>query len=228
MGQFSAIWALQGHHAFTGPLLFAAGTPVIQILDLGRVPGDRKGRMSVSLPGTSISVFPPWSLSLGSSLLHLTLAAWDSHGKSPTGPRAVVHRDVLGAAVVGNFLHNRDGGTRDSGIVWGTCGRRCRCRGGLRLKNSLSPSPSLYLFPSPLSPSLVSFPLLSPSSSTSLSGNEAQHAAGLHPIHPHECRKHSRDRSPEVPYPCVFLSKVLSPPATQHVPSQTHMSYSSH
>lgn len=72
MAQRTAIWAVQGNHSYTGPLLPAARTPMIQILDLGRV-----------------------------------------HGKSPTGPRAVVHGDVLGAAIVGNLLHDRDGRARD-------------------------------------------------------------------------------------------------------------------
>lgn len=67
MAQLTAIWAFQDHLALTGPLLLAARTPVIQILDLGRVPGNRKGRMSASLPGNSIGPLPPWGLSKSSS-----------------------------------------------------------------------------------------------------------------------------------------------------------------
>lgn len=39
------------------------------------------------------------------------------HGKSPTGPKTVVHGDVLGAAIVGNLLHDGDSRARDSGLV---------------------------------------------------------------------------------------------------------------
>lgn len=68
MAQLAAIWTFQGHLALTGPLLLAARAPVIQILDLGRVPGDRKGRMSASLPGAAAAAsLPHRALSLSSS-----------------------------------------------------------------------------------------------------------------------------------------------------------------
>lgn len=75
MAQLTAIWAVQGNHSYTGPLLPAARTPMIQILGLGRVPGDEKGRMSASLPENSITVLPPWEPIL--ELLHpsITLVA---------------------------------------------------------------------------------------------------------------------------------------------------------
>lgn len=68
MAQLTAIWAFQGNLSDTGPLLLAARTPVIQILGLGRVPGDKKGRMSANLPENSIRVLP--SLGLVLELLH--------------------------------------------------------------------------------------------------------------------------------------------------------------
>lgn len=43
------------------------------------------------------------------------------HGKSPTGPITVVHGDVLGAAIVGNLLHDGDGRARNSGLVRNAC-----------------------------------------------------------------------------------------------------------
>lgn len=59
MAQLTAIWAFQGNTSDTGLLLLAARAPVIQTLDLGRVPGDKKGKMSASLPVNSIRVLPP-------------------------------------------------------------------------------------------------------------------------------------------------------------------------
>lgn len=46
-----------------------------------------------------------------------TRRARDSHDKGPTGPRAGIHCDFLGAAGVRNFLGNGDGGTVDPGLI---------------------------------------------------------------------------------------------------------------
>lgn len=59
IAQLTAIWAFQGNLSYTGPLFLAARTTVIQILGLGRVPGDKKGRMSANLLENSIRVLLP-------------------------------------------------------------------------------------------------------------------------------------------------------------------------
>lgn len=53
MAQLTAVWTFQGHLALAGPFFLAARTFVIQILEMGGVPGDMKGRMSASSLGTA-------------------------------------------------------------------------------------------------------------------------------------------------------------------------------
>lgn len=57
------------------------------------------------------------SCSLGTPPTQGTLGASDSHGKGPTGPRAVIHCDIVGAAVIRNFLGDGDGGAIDPGLI---------------------------------------------------------------------------------------------------------------
>lgn len=83
----------------------------------------------------------------------LPTQAWDSQGKGPTGPRAVVHCDSVGAAVEGNLPGDRDGGAEGHGVVArGACREGGGGSGGVSAPRGPAGSPSRLPLPScPLS-----------------------------------------------------------------------------
>lgn len=104
--------------------------------------GEGRGQGGPRPPGRAQPPPPP----------HRGPGAQDSHGEGPTGPRAVVHGDQCGAAIVRNLPHDRDGSAADAGLIakdaWG---ERQRLGGGPCLPGP-SCAPHGLLLPSQVPP----------------------------------------------------------------------------